>query len=145
MSNESQLWSIVKTKLQPFGSLERIENKLREGIPDVNFALTHPPTGRTVSGWCELKNIAAWPVRPATPLHIPHLKLEQVEWMEQWNGLVFMLLRVGNTFMVHTPLHVRAIYERRYTAQQVAATASVIDRGRFPTGDLLRWLVKETA
>ena len=41
------------------------------GIPDVAHAL----------GWMELKVVKAWPVRPDTPLRVPHFTAQQREWI----------------------------------------------------------------
>lgn len=138
---ETKLWQATKAHLGPFGSMVRIENKLETGVPDVNFALTHPPTGKTVSGWMELKRLDNWPVRGGM-VNIPHLTLDQVKWAESWRGLSFMLLRVSQDYVVALPPLMRAIYGRSVTADDIRKRASVHSVGRFPTGDLLRWLVK---
>lgn len=140
MPNESQLWETMRNALRPFGSLKRIENKLEEGTPDVNFALTFPRTGRTVSGWCELKHLEAWPKRPTTMVAIRHLTVDQVLFLENWRGLAFLLLRVGACYMVHSRHTARRIYERQLNTKGVLAAAEVTGHGAFPVGDFLRWL-----
>lgn len=63
----------MRTKVT--GALRRldavaVENRVMSGTPDVNF----------IGGWLELKWVRAWPVKPETPLLIPHYTIEQKAW-----------------------------------------------------------------
>lgn len=140
--NESYLWTVVREKLSPFGSLARVENKLGLGMPDVVYSLEHPKTGIRGNGWLELKNLARLPARPDTPLVIAHLTKEQVDWARDWTGSVHMLLRAGNWFLLFDPAQMREIYNREMTASQATDVALVCRNGKFPTGDLVRWLTR---
>jgi hypothetical protein len=48
----------------------RVENMCSAGTPDVNFA----------GGWIECKCVLKYPVRPETPIRIPHWSPEQKLW-----------------------------------------------------------------
>lgn len=90
--SEAQLWSALRSKIGRFGHLVRIENLTEKGTPDVEGSI------RGVGFWIELKEIPAWPIRPETPVRIPHYKPEQRLWIRARTlagGRVFLLLRVG--------------------------------------------------
>ena len=76
---------LVAAKLDPV----RVENPIHPGTPDVNLA---PGT------WLELKCLPEWPVRPATPVRIPHYTPQQRVWlMRRWKyapGSTLLLLEV---------------------------------------------------
>jgi len=141
MTSERALWNVVRDRLSPFGRLERVENRLNLGTPDVSYALRRPAESRGVSGWVELKENDP-PVRATTPFSIESLKLEQVRWQEDWAeiGRVATILQVRRDYLVLAPSVVRAVYERLLTTAQLYEAAAVVGRGRFPTGDILRWL-----
>lgn len=89
---ESQLWSLLKSKIGQYGHLVRIENLTELGTPDVEGSIGG------VGFWIELKEIAGWPVKPETPVRIPHYRKEQRLWIRartRAGGRVFLLLRVG--------------------------------------------------
>lgn len=90
MRRESAMWTklrpiLLAAKLDPV----RVENPIHPGTPDVNIA-----DGR----WIELKCIAAWPVRPSTPVRIPHYTPQQRVWLyRRWKtapGSTLLLLSV---------------------------------------------------
>lgn len=60
----------------------RIENKVSCGVPDVHFAgmaYRHKGCG-VLTGWIELKVVPKWPKHPKTPIRLPHLTDDQVNW-----------------------------------------------------------------
>lgn len=60
--------------------VQRHEDAYSAGIPDLSFA------GRGVDGWIELKAVASWPVRFATPVRLDRDRVKiarQVGWLEQ--------------------------------------------------------------
>ncbi len=72
-----------------------VENGCGVGTPDVNF----------VGGWVELKSVAAWPARPATPLRVEHFTQEQRLWLARRTragGIALLLLKVGDDWLLFT-------------------------------------------
>lgn len=70
-----------------------VENPVHPGTPDVNH------TG----GWIELKAIEAWPVRPTTPLRIPHFTPEQRVWLtRRWRAdrRAWLFILVANDWLL---------------------------------------------
>ncbi|MCK9569066.1 hypothetical protein M0R72_09000 [Candidatus Pacearchaeota archaeon] len=68
-----------------------VENPAYPGTPDVNY----------VGGWVELKWIADWPKRAATPVKINHFTPQQRVWairrsMADRHG-IWLMLQVGKT------------------------------------------------
>lgn len=138
MSSESQLWSTVKRNLSPFGRLVRIESGLTEpGIPDVIYCI------RKHTGWLELKEIDAWPVRPTTAINIPHLQTEQVIFMESWckdTGEAYGLFQIGCDYLLLNHDLVRRIHDRQATRAEVIMGATVFGRNQLPTNAIVATL-----
>lgn len=68
------------------------EDMYSEGIPDLSFG------AKGVNGWIELKQIAAWPVRPGTPAKPDRYTPQQVNWLMRRNrrgGSCFVMVKVG--------------------------------------------------
>lgn len=142
MTSESGFWSVVRQRLSPYGRLQRIESHLTaQGIPDVVYSLLGH------SGWLELKHLAAWPKRPTTPLHVPHLKLEQVLFLEDWErhpsrGRAHGLFQVADDYLLLAPAWVRRVHERSATRTDLLAHAAAHGAGSFPTVAVVRALTK---
>ena len=139
VSSERALWGTMRRTLAPFGRLVRVESPITPGIPDVYYCL------RGVSGWVELKEHDAWPVRPGTPLRLRHLRLDQVVWLEgerAAGGSAFMLLQIGRDYLLLDAPVVRGVFRRELTRAAVTAAAVVYAQGRFPTAPLLRALTR---
>lgn len=106
MARESALWETIKKARVVFGDalhLQRIENMLGAGTPDVEGYLDYALLGsainrRTGQFWLELKS-SARPVRPTTPVRFKlRGRDEQIEFMRRrWalGGNAFFLLQVG--------------------------------------------------
>jgi hypothetical protein len=93
MGREASLWDLFRANIGPFADLERVENRVNEGTPDVNYCIN----GGGGEGWIELKDIENWPARDATPVRIEHVTQVQREWWTRRTlagGNVFVLLRV---------------------------------------------------
>lgn len=93
MGKESSLWDLVRGELSPFAHLERVENRVNEGTPDVNYCFN----GERGEGWLELKDIERWPARDDTIVRIEHVTEVQRAWWRARRaagGAVFVLLRV---------------------------------------------------
>ncbi len=141
--SESALWDRVRSELGRYGYVGRVENGVEPGWPDVAFSL-RVPARRAVSGWLELKHADKWPTRPATPIVLPHLTLEQVLWLEGWTragGRAFLLLQVGTWYGLLTPGSARALYARQLTARDTRGEA-VVSGHVFPTRALVEWLTR---
>jgi hypothetical protein len=76
MGKEASLWDLLRRELGPFAHFERVENRVNEGTPDVNYCF-HGARGE---GWLELKDIESWPARPDTIVHIEHVTEVQRAW-----------------------------------------------------------------
>jgi hypothetical protein len=134
---EAALWTTLRRGLSPYGVLARVENALGSGTPDVAYCLNGH------AGWLELKRLVAWPVRPGTPLRVPHLTAEQVLWLEAWvkaRGAAWCLLQVGGTYMLLDPAMTRGVYERRLTQSDLRGGAAVVGGPHLPVDELLRCL-----
>ena len=140
MSSESALWQTTKRGLSPFGRLVRIESPLTEpGIPDVIYCLLGH------SGWIELKQIDSWPKRDTTALKIPHLRLEQVLFLENWcrrhaSGKAWGLFQIARDYLLLSPTSVRCIYERAVTRPEIIKNATVFESEKFPTQSIVKAL-----
>lgn len=137
--SEHSLWTTTRKALAPYGLLARIENRVGDGTPDVLYCLQ----GHT--GLMELKHLPSWPKRQATPVHIAHLTLEQVLWLESWRdagGAAWLLLQAGREYLLLTPEAARMIYERRLTPEALrhARWCAVRAVGRFPVREVVRVL-----
>jgi len=72
--------------------VQRVEDKLSEGIPDINIAFAGEET------WIELKEIK-WPQREDTPIKIP-LRRQQVRWIRERTEvgrIIFIAARESRT------------------------------------------------
>lgn len=118
MTTEARAWGTVRVALSPYGTLERVENRLSSGTPDVDYAMLG------VSGKIELK------------VDLTTLKIEQVLFAERWtrrpaNGLCHLIWRHKEGWAIFAPDGIRAIYTARYRAQEVARLWT--DTKPFPT------------
>lgn len=144
MTTESDFWGVVRRHLSPYGRLQRIESHLTAtGIPDVAYCLMGN------AGWLELKHLNAWPKRSSTTLNVPHLKLEQVLFLEDWTrhparGHAYGLFQVAQDYLLLTPTTVRRVFERRATEDELLREALVHGAGTFPTIALARVLIKSS-
>jgi hypothetical protein len=139
---ESATRQTFTTKLRPYGVIEPIEVKITSGLGDYAYALRC--RNRTADGWCELKFLASWPKKPATPVRIPSLKLRQVLWQEKWHragGRVSTLLQVGRgTYLLLSAPVVRLVFDRKLTALELMLQARVCSTDGFPTIEMLEAL-----
>lgn len=89
--SESDLWRMLHKRTAMHGHFERIENMVGAGMPDVTYCV------RGHEGFIELKQIAAFPVRPETVVPIPHYTPQQRIWARRRlaaGGKVYTLLEV---------------------------------------------------
>jgi hypothetical protein len=114
--SEAQLWNKVRAGLLDAADLkidlERIENMVGVGTPDVNFCY------EGVEGWIELKHTDIVPTRDGTRVFGDKgLRKEQVVWHYKRNkrgGRCWILARCGEAiFLVHGS-HCREFNEMTY-------------------------------
>lgn len=141
--SEDALWRKTRAELSPWGVLQRIENCVDLGTPDLAYALR--VQGAVGSGWIELKHAWAWPKRHTTPFVLPELTADQVVFARNWEkagGRSWMLLQVGRGYWLLNPAAITAIFERTLTASGVRMAAIAGEEGRFPLGNILRALTQ---
>ena len=137
---EHDLWHTFRDRMKMHGHLERIENLVGRGRPDVNYCI------RSVEGNIELKQIPAWPSRPETVVPIPHYTPQQRIWARQRiaaGGRVYVLLEVVRP--IPTYILLRGEWSRVYlaktaTQEDIRRNALVCVEGSFPTPAILRVL-----
>lgn len=94
---EQRLWDLVRGAMGGAWHATRIENRLSSGVPDVHFATQQNTTRDRLTGWIELK-VAKKPARATTPVKIPHLTNEQVNWHLEHRahgGQSWLLIEMG--------------------------------------------------
>lgn len=141
MSSEDGLWKTMRDKVSPFLCLHRVENSCERGTPDVAWAGKIPIIINRCNGWLELKH-GEWPARRSTPLHLPKLYLEQVQWQEGWHnagGKVATLIQVDRDYLFVSPMVLRLIFERRLCRPELESYA--IGTKVFPTTQLIKSLI----
>lgn len=92
---EQRLWDRFRNAAKGELRLERVENVVAVGMPDV-LSL-----GAGAVTWVELKSVPSHPVRPSTPvLGNRGLSVEQrnwhLDWM-RWGGKSYVLVGVGTS------------------------------------------------
>lgn len=99
--SEAALWRHVRTRLRKYGHLERVENAVSSGTPDLNYCLRW--RDRVAEGWIELKQIDKWPRNQRTAVRVDHFTQIQRIWLNHrclLGGRAFVLLQVGQTRML---------------------------------------------
>lgn len=122
--------------------IERIENRLGKGMPDVVACLRLSSNDPPVSSFIELKHAEEWPKRASTPLHFNHFGEEQVLWLEAWHragGLCCVLAQVEREYLLIGPWHASEI-AAGMTREAMIRAALVYSRKVFPTGQILKCL-----
>jgi hypothetical protein len=94
---EQRLWDSFRSNLPPWLYLERLENIVAPGTPDVVALATR---GVMVTSFVELKATECWPARDDTPVlgNGKGLNADQVNWHINWTrrgGDSWILIGVG--------------------------------------------------
>lgn len=94
MSEQSATQTIRSHLARAGAHIQRIEDKLTPGVPDMNFKIPDLP-----ECWLEGKFLRSLPKRDATPVRVG-LKTEQALWLEERKlrgGKVFVWVRILDT------------------------------------------------
>jgi hypothetical protein len=91
----------------PSARIDRVENGLVDGMPDVNCCLSGPEV------WLELKYVEDWPARATTQvLGRKGLRLEQVNWhirQSAAGGKSWILVGIGKETWIIDNLYARDV------------------------------------
>ena len=90
--SEKQMWAWLRPHLAPYLRMQRIENVVGEGTPDIFF------TARARCGWLELKYRAQSPQRDTTPLFTAAtgMRRSQLAWINRFHAAnTHIILRAG--------------------------------------------------
>lgn len=94
---ESGLYQRIRRQIIaafPLARIDRVENGLVDGMPDVNACMA----GKDI--WMELKHLEKWPARATTPvLGRRGLRPEQINWhirQHAAGGISFIVMGVGH-------------------------------------------------
>lgn len=141
--------------MQPFGMVLRIESRTHKGIPDIYYCIKSMskssmfyPQAAGHKGWIETKYLEDWPRGYDTPVCIRSLTLEQVLWHEEHRasgGVSWLFLQVSREyFLLPAALHLRPLYERRTTRDDLVRAAQDYAHGRggFPLAPVVRCLTR---
>ena len=132
MAGERRLWGRWQPRLVEGYFVQRIENLVGGGVPDVHLLSRADGSQH----WLELKAIAAVPKRAGTPVFgKAGLRPEQIAWIygrALAGGSVWVLAGAGDwTFLVN------GCWAREFngmTLGELIAAATWKLRGRFPSG-----------
>lgn len=118
MSSEQNFWNTLRGHLEPFGKLQRVENKSFTGVgtPDVAYCLRRKPKLAAVSGWIELKE-AEWPARRITALDLG-ITLDQVIFLEEWTkagGQAWIMAQVSRDYLIWPAEYACNLHHRQWT------------------------------
>lgn len=92
--SEVDAWTAIRPHFHRMGlDPVRVENVLHPGFPDVSYT----------RGLIELKQMAAFPIRPSTLVRVPKYSGEQAGFLtRRWvkGGLSWLLVRVGREWFL---------------------------------------------
>lgn len=124
MSTETQLWTFLTPRMVPYGRIVRVENgPTVAGTPDIYYNLK----GNT--GWIEGKHLDILPTGNRTPIVIPTLTVEQINWLHDEadaGGRAFLLLRGGRSLMLFAPDEAEALFYRNLNLASALARAKFV-------------------
>lgn len=124
MSTETQLWTFLNPRMAPYGRIIRVENgSACAGTPDIYYNLK----GHT--GWIEGKHLDNLPSTNKTPIIIPTLTIEQINWLTDEHGAggrAFLLLRGSRTLLLFEPWAATSIFYRKFVMSDARANAVFI-------------------
>lgn len=101
--SEKALWRYLRDGMKGRWHVQRHEDRLAKGIPDVSYAL------QGHCGWVELKFVPRWPRNRSDALRIPHLTIEQRLWLSkrgEHSDLVWVLLQVEKEYLLINHRHI---------------------------------------
>lgn len=106
--SESQFYRETKKGLDKSKSmirLNRVENQISNGFPDVFYSVRSPVVICGTNGVIELKFLKSWPVRPTTVVKLEHFTKEQKSFLFE-NGQIaqkghFLYLKVDTDYLLY--------------------------------------------
>lgn len=146
MGSEVGLWQGVRSRLAPFGRIERREDRLIIGAPDVLYCLRPAPGAAAVTGQIELKHLHAWPSRAGTRIKFTRFTQHQAEYLRSWwqaGGASWLLAQIGHDYLLIGGY--RAAVVQAGLIQVDLRMIGRVWRGTLPAGELLRTLTAPRA
>jgi hypothetical protein len=142
---EADLWTLMRTNImrsEPAADLQRIENLVRNGMPDVNGCI------RGKEFWCELKYLKSWPSRDGTVVTMPKYRKEQRIWFRRRGTAgatnIFMLIQVDETREYLLLDWKATVYQAGLTVRKILCEQAQLHvQGFFPTMELVCHLRQE--
>ena len=104
MNSEASLWDVLRPLLQPYGRVDRVENALGEGMPDVNYCLRWRGNSAAQEGWVELK-WANDTRLDARFLNQHKMSTGQINWHAHSGGRSHLITGRGACVFVHTAVY----------------------------------------
>lgn len=98
MGSEAGLWKTVQKNMGDKWKVQRVENMVGPGTPDVYYTLISGDMG-----WLELKHEKEWPKRATTALKVDHFTPQQRGWLRRHGGFgakVFVLIQVDKQYFL---------------------------------------------
>jgi hypothetical protein len=143
--NEATVWRSLNAALKPYGVLERREDRLQAGVPDVIYALRpcRALGADAIEGQIELKYLPEWPKRSTTHVRFRRHTRDQSEYARRWwaeGGRCWLFARIGRNHYVLIPGAYADHVRKGLTRHELELTATVNHIGKFPTELLLKVL-----
>ena len=136
---ESEFWHYLRNNIP--GHLQRIEDSISCGIPDVNYCIEH------VEGWIELKWVPAWPKRLNTCIKIQHFTSEQFTWLAarySAGGRVFLFIQVESCYMLFSDITaIHCIYKGKLGRLAMQHAAQCVWHNRINFLELIHVLARD--
>jgi len=98
MGSEKSLWRTLNKNMNQNWEVQRVENLIGPGTPDLYYTL-----GKNSTGWLELKYLDDWPKKRPTPVKIEHYTPQQRNWFRRHGSKganVFLLLQVNKEYLL---------------------------------------------
>jgi len=106
MNGESSFIKRTQKQLAPYGILNRVENNVALGFPDVVYTLRDslmPKLG--TAGYIEFKYVESWPQKPKTLVRIPHFTPKQRNFIRTNGRLApfrcWLFIQIGEDYVLY--------------------------------------------
>lgn len=98
VGSEASLWTTVSKNMKGEWEIQRVENSVGPGTPDVYYTMNSG-----TMGWLENKHAHEWPKRPSTALRLDHFTPQQRSFLRRHGKLkanVWILLQVESDYFL---------------------------------------------